>query len=138
MEDYENKIKPKEVKVGDIIGSDKKIVGTYAASLVKDGDVVGLGTGSTTAFAIAELSNRIKNEEISIYGVPTSFQAKLLAIESNIPLTTLDEHDINIAIDGADEVDPKLYLLKGRGGWLQEKIIDYNADRFVVVCEKKL
>ena len=99
---------------------DKKIVGTYAASLVKDGDVVGLGTGSTTAFAIAELSNRIKNEEISIYGVPTSFQAKLLAIESNIPLTTLDEHDINIAIDGADEVDPKLYLLKGRGSLLQE------------------
>lgn len=117
---------------------DKKIVGTYAASLVKDGDVVGLGTGSTTAFAIAELSNRIKNEEISIYGVPTSFQAKLLAIESNIPLTTLDEHDINIAIDGADEVDPKLYLLKGRGGaLLQEKIIDYNADRFVVVCEER-
>ncbi len=117
---------------------DKKSVGVYAASLVKDGDVVGLGTGSTTAFTIIELGRRIKEEGISIYGIPTSFQAKLLAVESNIPITTLDEHDIDIAIDGADEVDPELCLLKGRGGaLLQEKIIDYNADRFVVVCEER-
>lgn len=117
---------------------DKKSVGEYAASLVKDGDIVGLGTGSTTAFTIKELGRRIKEEEISIYGVPTSFQAKLLAIESKIPITTLDEHDIDIAIDGADEVNPDLYLLKGRGGaLLQEKIIDYCAKRFIVVCEEK-
>lgn len=117
---------------------DKKSVGTYAASLVKDGNVVGLGTGSTTAFTITELGRRIKEEGISIYGIPTSFQAKLLAVESNIPITTLDEHDIDISIDGADEVDPTLCLLKGRGGaLLQEKIIDYNANRFVVVCEER-
>ncbi|MCC7572424.1 MAG: ribose 5-phosphate isomerase A [Candidatus Methanofastidiosum sp.] len=117
---------------------DKKSVGIYAASLVKDGDIVGLGTGSTTAFTIIELGRRIKEEGISIYGIPTSFQAKLLAVESKIPVTTLDEHDIDIAIDGADEVDPTLSLLKGRGGaLLQEKIIDYNANRFVVVCEER-
>lgn len=117
---------------------DKKSVGLHAASLVKDGNVVGLGTGSTTAFTIIELGRRIREEGISIYGIPTSFQAKLLAVESNIPITTLDEHDIDISIDGADEVDPTLCLLKGRGGaLLQEKIIDYNANRFVVVCEEK-
>ena len=117
---------------------DKKSVGIYAASLVKDGDIVGLGTGSTTAFTIIELGRRIKEEGISIYGIPTSFQAKLLAVESKIPVTTLDEHDIDIAVDGADEVDPTLSLLKGRGGaLLQEKIIDYNANRFVVVCEER-
>jgi len=117
---------------------DKKSVGIYAASLVKDGDVVGLGTGSTTAFTIIELGKRIREEGISIYGIPTSFQAKLLAVESNIPITTLDEHDIDISIDGADEVDPTLCLLKGRGGaLLQEKIIDYSANRFVVVCEER-
>lgn len=117
---------------------DKKSVGLYAASLVKDGDIVGLGTGSTTAFTIIELGRRIREEGISIYGIPTSFQAKLLAVESNIPITSIDEHDIDIAIDGADEVDPTLCLLKGRGGaLLQEKIIDYNANRFVVVCEER-
>lgn len=117
---------------------DKKSVGIYAASLVKDGDVVGLGTGSTTEFTISELGRRIKEEGISIYGVPTSFQAKLSAIKSGIPLSSLDEHDIDIAIDGADEVDPNLCLLKGRGGaLLQEKVIDYSAKKFFVVCEEK-
>lgn len=117
---------------------DKESVGRYAASLVKDGQIVGLGTGSTTAFTIKELGGRMQKGEISIYGIPTSFQAKLLAIESKIPITSLDEHDIDIAIDGADEVNPKLHLLKGRGGaLLQEKIIDYNAKRFVVVCEER-
>lgn len=116
----------------------KKSIGIYAASLVKDGDIVGLGTGSTTAFTILELGMRISEEGLSIYGIPTSFQAKNLAVESKIPITTLDEHDIDIAIDGADEVNPELCLLKGRGGaLLQEKIIDYAAERFVVVCEER-
>jgi len=117
---------------------DKESIGVYAASLIKDGQIVGLGTGSTTAFTIKELGRRIQNEGIKVYGIPTSFQAKLLSIESKIPITSLDEHDIDIAIDGADEVNPKLHLLKGRGGaLLQEKIIDYNAKRFVVVCEER-
>jgi len=117
---------------------DKKSIGLYAASLVKDGDVVGLGTGSTTAYTIIELGRRIREEGISIYGIPTSFQAKLLAVESKILISSLDEHDIDIAIDGADEVSPDLCLLKGRGGaLLQEKIIDYSAKRFVVICEER-
>ena len=117
---------------------DKKSIGLYAASLVKDGDVVGLGTGSTTAYTIIELGRRIREEGISIYGIPTSFQAKLLAVESKILISSLDEHDIDIAIDGADEVSLDLCLLKGRGGaLLQEKIIDYSAKRFVVICEER-
>ena len=117
---------------------DKKSIGLYAASLVKDGDVVGLGTGSTTAYTIIELGRRIREEGISIYGIPTSFQAKLLAVESKILISSLDEHDIDIAIDGADEVSPDLCLLKGRGGaLLQEKIIDYSAKKFVVICEER-
>ncbi len=127
----------KKIKVGDIL-DDKKSIGLYAASLVNDGDVVGLGTGSTTEFTITELGRRIKEEGISIYGIPTSFQAKLSAMNSGIPLSSLDEHDIDIAIDGADEIDPKLCLLKGRGGaLLQEKVIDYSAKKFFVVCEEK-
>jgi ribose 5-phosphate isomerase A len=114
----------------------KKRVGYEAAKLVKDGDVVGLGTGSTTHYFIEKLGKMIKNEEIDIMGVPTSYQSFFLARDSNIPITTLDEHDIDIAVDGADEVDPELNLIKGGGAaHTLEKIVDESADRFVVIVD---
>jgi ribose 5-phosphate isomerase A len=114
----------------------KKVVGYEAAKLVRDGDVVGLGTGSTTHFFIEKLGHRIENEEISIMGVPTSYQSFFLARDSSIPITTLEEHDVDIAVDGADEVDPELNLIKGGGAaHTLEKIVDESAARFVVIVD---
>ena len=109
-----------------------------AVKLVKDGMVVGLGTGSTAALFIRELGNRIKEEELTVFGIPTSFEAKMLAMQYEIPLVTLDEYDVDIAFDGADEVEEKtLFLIKGGGGChTQEKIVDYNADEFVVLVDE--
>lgn len=116
----------------------KQQVGKAAADRVKSGSIVGLGTGSTTAYTIQFLGERLKSGEIKdIKGVPTSFQASVLAKEYGIPLTTLDEIDhIDIAIDGADEVDPNKNLIKGGGAaHTREKIVDCLADQFIVVVD---
>jgi len=116
----------------------KQEVGLAAAAQVKSGSIVGLGTGSTTAYAIEYLGDRLKSGELKdIVGVPTSFQAEVLAKQYGIPLTTLDAIDhIDIAIDGADEVDPHKNLIKGGGAaHTREKVVDYLADRFIVVVD---
>jgi ribose 5-phosphate isomerase A len=116
----------------------KQEVGKAAAALVQSGTIVGLGTGSTTAYAIEYLGNRLKSGELKdIKGIPTSFQAEVLAKKYGIPLTTLDAVDrIDIAIDGADEVDPQKNLIKGGGAaHTREKIVDTLADQFVVVVD---
>ncbi len=116
----------------------KQQVGKAAADRVQSGSIVGLGTGSTTAYAIQFLGDRLKSGELKdIIGVPTSFQAEVLAKQYGIPLTTLDAIDhIDIAIDGADEVDPQLNLIKGGGAaHTREKIVDSLADLFIVVVD---
>lgn len=116
----------------------KQEVGRAAAAQVKSGSIVGLGTGSTTAFAIQFIGERLAAGEISdIVGIPTSFQASVLAKKHGIPLTTLDEAPrIDIAIDGADEVDPQYNLIKGGGAaHTREKVVDGLAERFVVVVD---
>ncbi len=116
----------------------KQEVGKAAALRVTSGTIVGLGTGSTTAYAIEYLGSRLKSGEIEdIQGIPTSFQAEVLAKQYGIPLTTLDAVDhIDIAIDGADEVDPQKNLIKGGGAaHTREKIVDTLADQFVVVVD---
>lgn len=116
----------------------KQEVGRAAASRVKSGSIVGLGTGSTTAFAIQFLGDRLKSGELTdIKGIPTSFQASMLAKQYGIPLTTLDDVDhIDVAIDGADEVDPQKNLIKGGGAaHTREKVIDALADLFIVVVD---
>jgi len=114
----------------------KKRVGYEAAKLVKDGDVVGLGTGSTTHHFIEKLGKRIEKEGMDILGVPTSYQSFFLARDSGIQITTLEEHDVDIAVDGADEVDPELNLIKGGGAaHTLEKIVDSSASRFIVIVD---
>lgn len=116
----------------------KQEVGKAAAALVKSGTIVGLGTGSTTAYALQYLGERLKSGDLKdIKGIPTSFQAEVLAKEYGIPLTTLDAVDhIDIAIDGADEVDPQKNLIKGGGAaHTREKIVDALADQFIVVVD---
>jgi len=106
-------------------------------SMVKDGMVVGLGTGSTAELAIMKLGERVKVEELEILGVPTSFRTEMVAIESGIRVTTLSEHpSLDISIDGADQVDLQLNLVKG--GWgshTKEKIVSYAAKRFVICVD---
>lgn len=115
----------------------KKQVGYEAAKLVKDGDIVGLGTGSTTLHFIERLGERVKTEELDIMGVPTSYQSFFLARDLGIKITTLEENDVDIAVDGADEVDPDLNLIKGGGAaHTLEKIVDSSAARFVVVVDE--
>ena len=116
----------------------KQEVGRAAAAQVQSDTIVGLGTGSTTAFAIQFLGDRLKSGELkNIKGVPTSFQASVLAKQYGIPLTTLDEIDhIDVAIDGADEVDPQFNLIKGGGAaHTREKIVDSLAKQFIVVVD---
>ncbi|MBE9099384.1 ribose-5-phosphate isomerase RpiA [Vacuolonema iberomarrocanum] len=116
----------------------KQQVGKAAADLVKSGNIVGLGTGSTAAFMIQFLGERMQAGTLTdIKGIPTSFQASVLAKKYGIPLTTLDEVDrIDVAIDGADEVDPQKNLIKGGGAaHTREKIVDGLAEQFVVVVD---
>lgn len=115
----------------------KKEAAIKAAEYVEDGNVLGLGTGSTTHYFIEEVGNRIKNEELEIIGIPTSYQSFLLAKKANIPISTLEEYDIDLAVDGADEIDPDLNLIKGGGAaHTLEKIIDYSARKFFVIADE--
>lgn len=120
----------------------KRRAGERAAEEVEDDTVVGLGTGSTTAYAIEALGDAVA-DGLEIRGIPTSFQSRQLALEVGIPLTTLDAVDrVDLAIDGADQVvdDPNASahgaLIKGGGGaHAREKLVDAAADRFVVVAD---
>jgi ribose 5-phosphate isomerase A len=116
----------------------KQAVAQAAAAQVQSGMVVGLGTGSTTALMIQALGDRLQSGDLKdIKGVPTSFQASVLAKKYGIPLVTLDEIEcIDVAIDGADEVDPQHNLIKGGGAaHTREKIVDAMAEQFIVVVD---
>jgi len=114
----------------------KEACGRRAAEFVTDGTVVGLGTGSTVWFTLVRLAERISEEGLAIRGVPTSSDTEEKARELGIPLTTLAEvESIDLTIDGADEVDPELNLIKGGGGaLLREKIIASISQREVIVA----
>jgi len=116
--------------------AEKEAAGRAAAKLVQDGDVVGLGTGSTAYFAVIALGERVK-AGLKIIGIPTSEQTAELARAVGIRLTTLDEHpEIDITIDGADEIDPALNLIKGGGGaLLREKVVASASKKMVVVAD---
>ena len=116
--------------------SEKELAGRAAAELVVAGNIVGLGTGSTAYFAVVALGERVK-AGLKIIGIPTSVATAELARAVGIPLSTLDEHpEIDITIDGADEVDPQLRLIKGGGGaLLREKIIASASKKMVVVAD---
>ena len=115
----------------------KRVAGYRAAGEVRDGMVVGLGTGSTVFFAMERLGERITEEGLSIAGVPTSYQAAMRARRYGLPLTDLDEHpELDLAIDGADQVDPRFRLIKGRGAaLLREKCVCDAAREVLIVVD---
>ena len=117
----------------------KKMVGYKSVDdYVKSGMVVGLGTGSTAYFAVERVGELLKSGELKdIVCIPTSVRTKEQAESLDIPLVTLDTHSkLDVAIDGADEVDPDLNLVKGGGGaLLREKMVEVCADKFIVIGE---
>ena len=116
----------------------KKAAGAAAAELVKGGMVVGLGTGSTVAWTIKRLGERVREEGLDFLGIATSFQAENLAIDSGISLTALNQHPLlDLAIDGADQVDGDLFVIKGGGAaHTREKVVSCSAKRFVIVADE--
>ncbi|KAI6648850.1 Ribose-5-phosphate isomerase [Oopsacas minuta] len=104
---------------------------------VKNGQVIGIGSGSTIVYGVQELAKRVKSENLSVKCIPTSFQAQQLIIEHALPLTTLEQCPvIDVAFDGADEIDKNLTCIKGGGGCLtQEKIVAYFSRAFVVMAD---
>ncbi|KAF6177024.1 hypothetical protein GIB67_040922 [Kingdonia uniflora] len=116
----------------------KKLAAYKAVEYVSSGMVLGLGTGSTATFVVSRIGELLKLGELKdIVGVPTSKRTQEQAASLDIPLSVLDDNpSIDLAIDGADEVDPYLNLVKGRGGaLLREKMVEAASAKFVVVVD---
>jgi len=114
----------------------KRRAGESAAATVDDGDVVGLGSGSTAAYAIRALGREV-GSGLDVRGVPTSYQARAVAVEAGIELTTLPETGghVDVAVDGADQVAGADLVKGGGGSHAREKVVDLAADRFLVVVD---
>jgi ribose 5-phosphate isomerase A len=127
-------LKPKEAWIEEA----KRKAALEAVKHVKDCFIVGLGSGSTAAYAIEALGERIRRENLNILGVPTSYQAFLLAVKHRIAVTTLEEHPtINLTIDGADQLDAELNLIKGMGGALaREKIVASASKQNIIIADE--
>ncbi|GLV64386.1 ribose-5-phosphate isomerase A [Bacillus mycoides] len=115
----------------------KQLAGEYAADFVKNGMKVGLGTGSTVYWTIQKLGKRVQ-EGLSIQAVPTSKETEVLAKQLAIPLISLNETDIlDLTIDGADEINNDLQLIKGGGGaLLREKIVATSSEKLIIIADE--
>jgi len=114
----------------------KRIAAQKAVEFVENDMIVGLGTGSTVKYALKNLGERVQ-EGLSIKGIPTSNETKKIAMKYNIPIVSLSEYpEIDITIDGADEVDSNLNLIKGGGGALtREKMIAYHSKMVIIITD---
>jgi len=115
----------------------KRLAAEKACDYIEDGMILGLGTGSTVDYALRKIGKMV-NEGIKIKGIPTSFRTKKIAIEEKIPLTSLEDNpEIDLTIDGADEVDSELRLIKGGGGALtREKMIAYYSKKVIIIIDE--
>jgi ribose 5-phosphate isomerase A len=116
--------------------AEKQAAARASLKYVRDGQIVGLGTGSTANFAIRMLGERVR-EGMKIRGIPSSIASRDLAAQVGIPLITFDDaQQIDVTIDGADEFDPALNLIKGGGGaMLREKIVAFASRQLVIVTD---
>ena len=115
----------------------KRLAAEKACEYIEDEMILGLGTGSTVDYALRKIGKMV-NEGLKIKGIPTSFRTKKIAKEEKIPLTSLEENpEIDLTIDGADEVDSELRLIKGGGGALtREKMIAYYSKKVIIVIDE--
>lgn len=121
------------------IKKQKEMLGDYIAKQIKTKQRIGLGTGTTAEEAIKAIGKRIKEEKLVVYAVPTSSQTKVLAVKNGIKLITFEDFNgkLDMAIDGADEFDSNLNLIKGAGGALtMEKIVDSYAKECVILADE--
>ena len=109
-----------------------------AVKLVKDGMIIGIGSGSTVEIFLNELGKRIKNEGIEVFGVPSSYQSHLVAIRNGIKIVDLFQYpELDLCIDGADQIDKNLNCIKGGGGALtREKIIASASKKFIIIADE--
>ncbi|MHA1821432.1 MAG: ribose 5-phosphate isomerase A [Promethearchaeota archaeon] len=104
---------------------------------VKDGMILGIGSGSTVVYAVERLAARVKEENLNIVCIPTSFQSYQLIVGHGLKLGSLDQYpEIDVDIDGADEIDKDLNLIKGGGGChVQEKIVASNSKKLIIIAD---
>ena len=117
----------------------KKIAAVKAVDHINSGMILGIGSGTTTAEAIRIIGQKIKSGEIkNIKGVPTSYHSIQEAVKARIPLTTLDEYpQLDLGIDGADQIDPYLNAIKGHGGaMLREKIVAACCKEYIIIADE--
>jgi len=129
-------LSPDQEKLRDRL---KKEAGISSVDLVRPGMVLGLGTGSTTRFALIEIAARLKDGRLKdIVGIPSSRETEKTARELGIPVISFDDkQEIDLTIDGADEVDPQLNLIKGGGGaLLREKVLAQSSRRNVMIVDE--
>ncbi len=117
----------------------KKNAALEAVKHVEDNCVIGLGSGSTIAYAVEELGKKIKLENLRVKAVPTSYQTLMLAVRYGIPTTILDENPrLDLTIDGADQIDEALNLIKGMGGALaREKIVASASETLIIIADER-
>ena len=115
----------------------KEVAARAALAYVQEGMTLGLGTGSTAAHFLRLLGERVRNERLDIRGVPTSERSRAMAVEYGIPLCELaDVEALDLGVDGADEADPDLNVIKGGGGALvREKLVASACKEFFIVCD---
>jgi len=125
----------------DIINMEgKQKVADEIAKKVKDGDILGVGSGSTSYLALLAIAKKVKEEKLNIKAIPTSIEISLVCSKLGVPLTSLYEHRPDWLFDGADEVDPNRSLIKGRGGAMfKEKLmLSSSPVNYILVDESKM
>ena len=119
---------------------EKQKVADKIASMVKDGDIIGVGSGSTAYLALLKIADRIRTEQLHIHAIPTSQEIKMACAKLGIPLTSLLEHKPNWTLDGADEIDPNHNMIKGRGGAMfkEKLLISSSPQTFIIADPSKM
>lgn len=137
---WEENAKQKALWNGEITNlEEKEQIAKRLASRVKDGDVIGIGSGSTSFLATKEIAKKMKEENLHIIGIPTSYEIRLLCENLGIPTTTLQENKPDWSFDGADEVTKDNWLIKGRGGAMFKEKLNIASSKvtYILVDESK-
>ena len=115
---------------------EKLKIANVVSSLVKEGDIIGVGSGSTSFLTLQKIAKRIKDEKLNIKAIPTSLEIKMACSRLGIPITSLYEHKPDWTFDGADEIDPDYNLIKGRGGAMfKEKLLMRTSPKTYILAD---